>query len=332
MHPRVQGELACKGLVTRRFAVKAGMEGAEIDRLVRRGVLVKVWRGVYTTSELWDALDEYVGRPRLRHRAACAHLYCPHVLSHDTAALELGLSVLDAPAQLVHVTRFGVVGTRHRHGVKHHKAPYEPSQLVLLDDERVALDPARTVADISRDRGLEAGLVAADSAMSGGLSRDALWAAVEPMTNWPYVHVVRRVIALADPGGETPGETLTRLMLIEMGHAPTTQFGLTDGRRTVWCDLRVGRRIIEFDGRAKYSIDGVADDQRLWDEKERQDFITGFRLDVSRLVWADLFGERRRETMRRLDRQIQQSHRVLGSDVGDLESFIVRGPRPRRSR
>lgn len=325
MHPRVLAELGRTGLVTRRCAVKHGMAGVEIDRLVRAGQWVAVWRGVYALAEVWDSLDAYVGRPLYRSRAASAHMLTPHVMSHDSAALELGIAVLDAPAQPVHVTRFGVVGSKHRHGVKHHKAPFVPEQLVLLDDGRAVLDRARTVADIARDRGLEAGVVAADSAMNSGVSRAALRAAIDPMQCWPYVLVVRRVVELADPGAESAGESLSRLILVELGHDPQTQFGLSDGRRRVWCDLRVGRHIIEFDGRAKYA---GSDLQSVWEEKERQDLIQGFRLGVSRVVWADLWSPRRAETKRRLDREIRATHDLWGSDISDLTPFLLRGPRP----
>lgn len=330
MHPRVQAELGRHGLICRRTALKVGMSGPEIDRLVRVGEWVTVWRGTYVPAEVWHELDDYVGKPLRRARAASAHMLSPHVMSHDSAALELGIAVLDAPAQPVHVTRFGVVGSRHRHGVKHHKAPFTPEQLVELENGRMALDAARTVADIARDRGFEAGLVAADSAMNHGVTRAQLSAAVEAMECWPYVRVVRRVVSLADPGADSAGETLTRVLLMELGHSPQTQFGLTDGRRLAWCDLRVGRHVIEFDGRLKYGVRDGADTRRLWEEKQRQDFIQGHRLGVSRVVWADLHAARRAQTRSRLDREIRATQELFGSDIADLAPFRPAGPRPSR--
>ena len=38
---------------------------------------------------------------------------------------------------------------------------------------------------------------------------------------------------------------------------------LTDGRRTVWCDLRVGRHVVDLDGHLKYrpvAVGGLAVD------------------------------------------------------------------------
>jgi hypothetical protein len=317
----VQQELARTGLVARSTAIRHGMTAEEVDRLARTGAWVRVWRGTYTTSELWESMDAYIGQPLVRARAASSHLRIAHALSHDSGALELGIAVLDAPSQPVHVTRPGVVGTRHEHQVTHHKAPYRPEQVVTRG-HRAVLDPARTAMDIARSRGLAAGLVAADSALAAGTTRAQLRAAHEAMPCWPGVTIARRVADLADAGSDSAGESLTREVLLELGHRPQTQLGLTDDGRTVWCDLLVGRHVIEFDGRQKY------DDVRvLWEEKLRQDFVQRFRLGLSRVVWADLVGPRRAQLARRLDEDIRATTSLWGSDVSDLAAY-----RPRQQR
>ena len=52
-------------------------------------------RGVYAEAQLWDSLDEYAGRPLLRARAALRKMRRGWVLSHDSAAHALGISVGD---------------------------------------------------------------------------------------------------------------------------------------------------------------------------------------------------------------------------------------------
>jgi hypothetical protein len=336
MDAKIEAQLGRHHLVTRRFAIKNGMPPEVVDRLVRSGRWVAVWRGVYAPAEFWDSLDQYVGRPLHRSRAASAHMYSPHVMSHDSAALELGLLVLDAPGQLVHVTRDGVVGSRHRHGVKHHKAPYRPDQIVFVEG-RPVLDRARTVVDIARDRGLAAGVVAADSALRQGVTRRQLEEALEPMGCWPHVRLSREVVDLADGRAESAGESLTRVLVKELDLGePEPQFGLSDGHVSVWCDLRVGRQVIEFDGRVKFRLvkdGGVADKdpaQVLWEEKKRQDFVTGFGLGMSRVTWVDLTPARREATKVRLRREIETTSRLLGDDIGDLAAFIIRS-RPLRA-
>ena len=89
-----------------------------------------VRRGVYTTQSLWDSLDPHREQPLLEVRAASLNMVMPHVISHDSAALLHGLEILEARPRLVHVTRFGVVGGRTKAGVKQHKAPFTPEQIV----------------------------------------------------------------------------------------------------------------------------------------------------------------------------------------------------------
>ena len=333
MRPELVAAFASHGhLLSRRQALEAGASTTEIDRWVRTGRWVNVRRGIYALREFWDGLDEWRGQPLYAARAASLAMTRPHVMSHDSAALEHGLEVLLPKQSLVHVTRRGVLGSRVEHGVKHHKAPYRPAQVLTVDGRRV-LDMARTVADIARDRGLEAGLVTADSALRAGVTRAQLHEATVAMRNWPGVTVTRDVADLADDGAENAAESLARKLVTDLGHGrPQTQFGLSDGRRTVWCDLRLGRHCFEFDGALKYRTTergGLSTDpeRTLWEEKQRQDFIGGFKLGVSRIVWADLWGEARERALERLEREYLDTCRRWGTSIEDLAPFLVTGPR-----
>jgi len=145
------------------------------------------------------------------------------------------------------------------------------------------------------------------------------------MRNWPQVTTVRRVVEGADPGAESVGETLARELVEELGIGrPQTQFVVTDGSRIVWCDLRVGRQIFEFDGLVKYlpvEAGGVADrppEEVVWDEKRRQDFICSFKLGVSRIIWEDFWGSARRRAKVRLRREYDDTVARFGTDISDL--------------
>jgi hypothetical protein len=334
MDPRLLGAFARRGqLMTRRQLAVEGATPGEVDRWTRAGHLVAVRRGVYAPREFWDTLDERHGRPLYAARAASAAMFQPHLMSHSSAALELDLPILRPVAPLIHVTRFGVVGSRTRFGVKHHTAPFVPGQIVFVDG-RPLLDHARTVADIAREEGLQAGVVAADSALRTGVPFSALWAAVDTMAYWPHVRTVRAALDLADPGAESVGETLARLMLIELGLGrPETQFGLRDGGREAFCDLRLGRHVFEFDGRVKYrreSAGGVAvtdADEVVWREKKRQDWVCGFKLGMSRIVWADFWGPARERAKQRLLREFLDTRARFGDDVADLAPYVIRGHR-----
>jgi len=334
MQPRVVAAFVQHdNLLTRRQALGHGITIAEIDRWVRADEWVDVRRGVYALREFWEGLDERTGRPLYVARAASAAMRTPHVMSHHSAGLEHGLDLLLPDPQLVHVTRPGVCGSRTEHGVKHHKAPYRPEQVVVVNGRRV-LDPARTAVDIAREEGLGPGLVAADAVLRAGVSRQRLVEAAGVMWSWPHVTCVREVVDLADAGAENPFESLGRLLVTELGQGrPQTQFGLTDGRRQVWCDLRIGRHMFELDGYLKYlsrADGGVADidPQRvLWEEKKRQDFICGFKLGMSRIVWADLWGPARVRARERLLREYLDTLARFGDSIADLEPYLLRGPR-----
>jgi hypothetical protein len=336
MHPRVIAAFVRhEQLLTREQALAAGVSVTEIDRWVRAARWEAVRRGVYAQREFWDSLDER-GRALHGSRAASLAMRKEHVLSHDSAALEHGMKILLRRPFMPHVTRPGVLGSRTEHGVKHHKAPYRPEQVVEVNGRRV-LDLARTAVDIARDSGLGPGLVATDAAMRAGVTRADLDAALAPMRCWPGVTVAREAVDLADPGAENLAESLARLLVHELGYGrPQTQFGLTDGSRQVWCDLRIGRHIFEFDGEVKLLTPengGVSADpaRALREEKQRQDFICGFKLGVSRIVWADLWGRARERARARLTREFLDTCARFGDSIDDLAPYIIRDPRPRRA-
>jgi hypothetical protein len=254
----------------------------------------------------------------------------PHLLSHDSAAYLHGLPILEASPRLVHITRVGALGGRTRHGVKHHEAPVRTEQIAFVDDHPL-LDLPRTVADIGREHGLRHAIVAANSALRLGQSRRALQAAVADMRNWPHVTVPRLAVEWADGRCENPGEDLTMLMLKQLGVGLVhPQFGLHERGRVAWVDFRVGRHLVEFDGRHKYQRQdsgGFADrspDDVIWEEKCRQDWLCGFKLGMSRVVWAELQPDRWLATQDRLLREIRDTDARFGTSIDDLAPYVIR--------
>lgn len=313
------------GLITRATATSAGLDDGDLRRLVREGYLVHLRRGVYVDADHWAELDAYRERPLLRARAAQLCLRCDHVLSHDSAALALGLGSPDPVRSLVHVTRPKVHGDAVRAGVKHHLAPYTTDQVRVVDGLRV-LDVARTALDMAREHGLVAGVACCDAALRAGVTRADLAEARARMWCWPGSRLMDQALDLADAGAESWLESEVRVFVTGLGLGrPQTQFGLTDGGRTVWCDMRIGRHIFEADGHLKYLPDDLAGrsaDEVLWAEKGRQDFITGFKLGVSRITSDD----RRHpaQARRRLLREYADTCSRFGTDIADLAPFIVR--------
>jgi hypothetical protein len=315
------------GLLTRKAAVEAGLDDRDLRRMVRRGHLVRLRRGVYVEADRWAELDAFRGQPLLRVRAAQLVLRCSDVVfSHDSAAIAHGLGAPDPAGAQVHVTRRKVHGDADRTGIKHHLAPYVDDQVTTVDDLPV-LDLARTALDMAREHGLVAGVACCDAALRLGATQADLEAARRRMWCWPESRVMDAAMAMADPGAESWLESAGRVLVTRLNIGrPQTQFGLTDGRRTVWCDLRVARHVFEIDGRLKYAAEGPSGqdpDDVLWDEKRRQDFITGFKLGVSRITAHDCYGGRRAAEQRLL-REYADTCARFGTDIRDLAPYVVR--------
>ena len=316
------------GLISYQQAIKAGLPPQEVPVLLRRRVWVRVRRGVFADADAWAAAGDHTEKPLLRIRAAELVLQVPHHYSHDSAALLHGIPLFDAGRSMVHVTRRRAHGYADRAGIKHHLAPFGLDQADFVGGLPV-LKPARTAIDLAREHGLRPGVAACDHVMRHGVSRSELYEVLDRMPCWPYKTTARSAVELADPGAENRFESAARLIVHALGRGrPQTQFGLTDGHRTVWCDIRVCRHVFEVDGMIKYQRlenGGYAakPEDALHEEKKRQDFVTGFKLGMSRITVPDIFGPLDR-LLPRLEREIADTEARFGTSIDDLAPYIVR--------
>ncbi|GAA4811906.1 hypothetical protein GCM10025786_15760 [Nocardioides caeni] len=336
MNARVRAIMSNQwGLVTRFQAIAAGMSAAAVDQLVKSGAWLALRRGVYTAREYVESLTTHAEQRLLADRAASLRVAASHVLSHHSAAYALQLPVLREPRPVSHLTRPGIVGTHRRRDIAQHLAPYPQEQATAVHGVGV-LGLARTALDITREHGYQQGLVAADSAMRLGVTRSQLAEVKALMWCWPRSTIMDEVIASASADADSPGETLMRILVEGLGFGtPELQFGLSADGRTAWCDLRLGRHLFEFDGMVKIlgpHDGGVAlqpATEVLWEEKGRQDFLTGFKLGISRGTWADVWGAGVEHARARFRREYLDTCSRFGTDVSDLAPFRPRGPRPR---
>lgn len=325
-------------LLTRATGLKAGMTPRQLDRLVRTGEWVAVRRGIYAEGEYVASLVHRSQVQRLYDDAAALATKIVHVRSHESAAVVWGMAVPLGRVPISHLTvplppeaKNAPQRSRFRHGVKHHLAPYGPADLPTEIDGIRVLGQARTAADLAREHGLAVGVTAMDAALRDGVTRAELAQVPARMENWPHVTVVRQALELGDPGSESVGETLARLVVSMLGRGkPQTQFGLSDGRRTAFADLRVGRHLFEFDGRQKYQRDDLDDrppDEVVWEEKKRQDWLCGFKLGMTRLTWDEVWPVGQVGTLERIERELSATERRVGTDIGDLAPYVVKRQR-----
>lgn len=321
MDPRVTAAFAATGVLNRYELLDLDISPPEIRRMLRTGELQRLRRGVYTTAETWEAADEYVERPRLLARAAISQMRRGWLLSHDSAAHELGLPILKPKDPLVHVTRPGFTNAWTENGVKHHLARFAERQVVEVNGMR-ALDLARTAVDIARERGRRHGLVACDGAMRRGVTRRELQAAVAPMAHWPGSRAARWAVGKADPGAENPNESLARELVLDAGIGePETQFPVQTDDGVRWCDIRVGNLVVEAHGGIKYLAPddgGVAvrpAGEVVFEERKRERLLSAAGLIVCNLYWEDYWGARRQAATRRLRADHAESVRRFGPEL-----------------
>lgn len=268
----------------------AGRPDADaLSRASARGDVRRLRRGVYIGVDHWDGLDDDA-RYGLVVRAAAAAQPDP-LVSHWSAAALMGLPLVGRPDGTVHLTHAPKGGGRSRRGVRRHQAGATPDE-TRVDQIRVTT-PARTLVDLACDGGLLPAVVAGDAALrSGMVTRAQLSAQLVAVGRRRGVRTARRAVALMDPLAESPGESLSRVRMAELGlPAPALQRELHDRHGFVarvdflWEGLGV---VGEFDGRSKYgSDDPRATADRVWNEKRREDRLRALGLTVVRWTWDD---------------------------------------------
>jgi hypothetical protein len=273
-------------------AQAAGRDGEHLRRATRAGALVRVRHGAYVPAETWAAADA-AERHRIRVLAAARRLHAP-VFGHESAAAVWRLPLLGDWPRDVHVLVALARGTPSSPGVRRHRVA-DPVATRCVDGLAVTT-VARTVVDLARTGSFARGLVLADAALRRhGVRHDDLAREVAAAGTGRGVRAARRVVAEADAAAESPGESLSRARMIELGlPLPVLQREVRDHRGLVgrvdflWEGLGV---VGEFDGRLKYRAGGVDDrtaaEDRVWAEKRREDRLRAAGLRVVRWTWRD---------------------------------------------
>jgi very-short-patch-repair endonuclease len=227
-------------------------------------------------------------RANLAHIAAVrAQLGAGQVASHTTAALLWGLPLVRPPAAVHLIQAFNPNGSLPRDVVRH-VAALRPEDVVVRAGQPVTT-LERTAVDCATTLGPDGGLVVVDAALHQGADRATLADLLARRVGARGVRVARAVLAVADGGAESPGETLARLALLRLGVvAPVTQVAVETHLGMFWTDFGwpEWRVVGEYDGVAKYTTHGDAADAVLR-EKRRQEAIEEAGTTVLRVVSQD---------------------------------------------
>lgn len=299
--------------VTTTEAYRLGLTANDLGGLVRRRRLERVAQGAYIAV----ALDELTAASR--HRAVVSALLRARqdrvAASHTSGALLHGLPLVDRDLAHVHLARLRGDGETRRHGAfTVHRCPGR--EAFTRAGGHAVVVPALAVIQTALAVGVRSGITAADGALRQGLTTtDELETWLERLRRTPRLGLARHVVALASPTAESPGESLARLVLHELGHAPVPQHHVVepDGRVVARVDFYLPALgvVVEFDGRVKY--EGHDGAQALAAEKRREDRIRALGYGVVRLVWGDLFHPSRvREAIERAARTAAPHRRSGG--------------------
>lgn len=278
------------GLFSRSDALAAGWTDDAIAHAVTIGRWRRLSPGVYAPAA---AAANVLSSPAAARGAELllarsAQRTCPRaVISHGSAALMWDLPTLGNGSRPC-VTVAAGTALRGLAAVHLHRAGLPAAEVVTVGGARIT-SAARTVCDVARECGSDAGVVAADAALRARLVTPAqLGAQVSRCARWPGIASARRAVALADPLSESPLESLSRLRIAAAGlPTPELQVEIGDDLGTFvgrldfyWPEYGVAG---EADGNLKYTDRSV-----LVDERRRQRRLESLGLVVVRWEWADL--------------------------------------------
>ena len=225
----------------------------QVERALAEGRLVPLGRVTVGLPDL----------PEPARRAVCVG----GVLSCASAAMAHDLPLL-APNPPVHVTvPRNVSRVAGGDGVVHRRDVACIDGVTLL---------ARTAADCARCLPELDGLAVVDAVLARGVEREE----VVGQLAGPGARAARAVVAMADPGAGSSGETAARLALVRAGLKVQTQV-LIPG--VGWVDLLVeGRVVVEIDGFAYHS-----DAKQFAADRRRDAALVAMGYQVLRFTWLD---------------------------------------------
>lgn len=273
------------GTVLSRELTTLGISPESVRTLVSRRILVRAGRGSFVDGARYGSAG-----PDQRHvlrATAIARTWPKDVLvSHTSAALLHGLPLIRSVSDRVHGCRRAT--GQHRRTATHTIHTGYADALFTLQNGVAVLEPRFVVMGVAELHGRDAGVVAADAALHRGMvSMADLASTLEGREHHPAHGLMERVTELADARTESPGESLTRLVLGGLGYVALPQVVIRDttGAFLGRVDFLIEgtRVIIEFDGMSKYaSVDDLVA------EKRRELRLRRAGYTVVRLVWADL--------------------------------------------
>lgn len=273
-----------------------GLSSSALTRGARSGELTRLRSGAFVRTDVWGALspDE---RIRLEVAAAAAVHRGAFTATHRSAAALWRAPRIQRHDGLVHQRVSATTGSRTEHGIRKHAVADTDLHVTRIDGIEVT-DLPRTVLDLAATEPFTAAVAVADWALRRGVTKERLHTSLNEWSPLRNRARIERVIAFADPLAQGPGESVSRVQIIECGlPAPVLQqrfddeLGLIGFVDFYWPAFDL---IGEFDGLVKYRkpeyMNGRTDADVVVDEKRREDRLraTPRRPGVTRWIWSTL--------------------------------------------
>lgn len=273
-----------------------GTTGGTLRRAAASGLVTRLHRGVYVRSDEWKALS-VDDRRRVRAFAVGLGSRTRPVLSHGSAAALHGVPMLDTGDESVHVLASMAAGTRTEGGVRRHATGHPEVEIDVVEGvARTSL--ARSIVEHCAGVRFVAAVVALDWAIREHPVECAPSRLRALATRLEIVRgrsTFERALQFADSRSESPGESLSRAAIHELGFPlPDLQKKFFDRRGFIgrsdfwWPEFGV---FGEFDGLGKYLRDeftkGRSAAQVVIDEKRREDRIRATGPTGARWGWRD---------------------------------------------
>lgn len=248
-------------------------------------------RGYSLHRDAWESLDP-AGRHLARVVAANARASGTPVVSHQSAAVLLGLPVGGRADVRVHFTTSVGGANRSSAGVVRHRAALAEDEITDVRGIRCTT-PNRTILDLARFGPAAAALSCADAHVRQEFRagrtidevrlevwRDKLAAKLAGLAGERGVRKARDLLELVDPRKDSPLESISHLHLNALGFEVALQAPvcLASGSRGFVDFELLGLDVFgECDGKLKYVDeavpDGLAAAETVYREKRRQEWI-----------------------------------------------------------
>ncbi|WP_349898719.1 type IV toxin-antitoxin system AbiEi family antitoxin domain-containing protein [Parafrigoribacterium soli] len=284
---------SANGIVLTKELVRLGVDDAAYRKAAARGDVERLHRGAYMDAGEWKKLEAH---ERYRQRVIAALLASRGnpVASHASAAALWRLPIIGQWPELVHVLASRSTGTRTENGFRRHAVDREDVDVVELDGIRVT-SIERTLIDVAAAATFASAVATVDHALRRKLATtSALRRYFEAVPHARFQKRVIRVLDFATPLAGSPGESLSRVNIHELGFpAPELQVVFTDragrvGDVDFW--WRSANLIGEFDGLVKYTraeyLQGRSIEDVVIAEKIREDRLRALGPNVSRWLWG----------------------------------------------